>query len=949
MLQYTVFVILAPVAVVLTAILAGYAWSRKETMSARPLAMYLVIISLFLIINTLELVTLTESATLFFAKLNYLCITLKPVAWLWLAVAYSRKSHWITLERIAMMLVVPLITSVLVWSTEDHGLIWRDYTFVAAGGFLALKVNYGPWFWAYGLYEYALLFFGAGIILREYYASPKIYRRQSLWMVMGALFPLILNLIYVFKLIPAWSKDYSPLAFALAGLAFCLGIFRYRLLTVMPIARAMLIDTMEDGMIVLDHEQRVLDMNPAAQRVLRARLEDYLGKPVDHIWQNQTWPRRTTIAVDAMPGSEEGLYLPYSELISIDRTTPAPGSAPTQALMRHYELRVTALSNRLGQPSGWLVLLHDITTRKQAELALEEANAELMRLNSELEERVAARTQALEKRANELEAITRVSTALRRAVTLVDLNAILITEIAEVTGSEAGAIFLLEDDQLRVAALHGLPDELMDLRHARCPDPLWQSLEDGQMQVRDLPGSLNGGGLVDRLAEGWAQLTVMPLQAGSRTLGTLLLLRSRPEKSVEYWTLTAIAEMGGNALQRVRMMEMLEQLVSDRTRALSTLYEVTTTTNEFLELDIILQRILEKALEVLKGRVGMVHLLEEDSEGKPVLRMHSTLGLLEDYDAGLTPLRREDAGPWQQVFERNEIVVLPETTSYPPVLAQQLAAVNAQAYVGVPVHAKGRTLGAVSVFGKSLAHFSAEDIALLAAIADHAGGAVENSQLRLKAEQAAVMDERQRLSRDLHDSVTQSLYSLVLFSEAARDALYADGPLTNQQIDKARSYLERLRDTSQQALRELRLLIYELRPLALEKEGLIGALRNRLEAVEYRAGLEYRLEVENVAELPGHVEVGLYGIAQEALNNVLKHSNATRVTVRFDAGFDQVELEVSDNGRGFLIEAEQPPSSGFGLASMRERAAALGGTLTIRSEIGRGTSILATLKREAEE
>jgi signal transduction histidine kinase len=295
----------------------------------------------------------------------------------------------------------------------------------------------------------------------------------------------------------------------------------------------------------------------------------------------------------------------------------------------------------------------------------------------------------------------------------------------------------------------------------------------------------------------------------------------------------------------------------------------------------------------------------------------------------------------------------PSEAALPAVLLEILRLNETQTYVGVPIRAKGRTLGVMSVFGLSLATFSAEDIALLAAIADHVGGAVENSQLRQKAEQAAVVEERQRLARDLHDSVTQSLYSLVLFSAAGRDALDPESLRENDElpaviespgVESARTFLRRLADVSQQALKELRLLIFELRPLALQKEGLISALRSRLERVEQRSQMRAVLLADQAGSLPAELENGLYGIAQEALNNTLKHSHASLVTVRYEVGPDKIELEVSDNGCGFDDELAIT-TTGFGLTSMRERAEAMGGELAVRSEVGQGTSILVTLPR----
>jgi signal transduction histidine kinase len=142
----------------------------------------------------------------------------------------------------------------------------------------------------------------------------------------------------------------------------------------------------------------------------------------------------------------------------------------------------------------------------------------------------------------------------------------------------------------------------------------------------------------------------------------------------------------------------------------------------------------------------------------------------------------------------------------------------------------------------------------------------------------------------------------------------------------------------------MRLLIYELRPLALQSEGLAGALRNRLEAVERRAGIDVRLIIENLVPLSDQVETGLYGIAQEALNNVIKHAHATQVTLRLSAGPHQVEMEIHDNGHGIVdLDAMH---GGVGLSSMRERARALGGELSIASAAGQGTSILVKIIQE---
>ena len=203
-------------------------------------------------------------------------------------------------------------------------------------------------------------------------------------------------------------------------------------------------------------------------------------------------------------------------------------------------------------------------------------------------------------------------------------------------------------------------------------------------------------------------------------------------------------------------------------------------------------------------------------------------------------------------------------------------------------------------------------------------------------EALAVMKERNRLARDLHDSVTQSLYSLTLFTQAARERAKAgDLAQTNRS-------LERVADTAGQSLKEMRLLVYELRPLALEEESLVEALQGRLDQVERRSGVQTRLvvEVDGDLQLPETVEDELYHIGQEALNNALKHAHASSVAVRIcqPAGSEQLTFEVSDDGDGFDVGALNQ-GGGLGLLSIRERVENMHGELELESAAGQGTTV----------
>ncbi len=372
----------------------------------------------------------------------------------------------------------------------------------------------------------------------------------------------------------------------------------------------------------------------------------------------------------------------------------------------------------------------------------------------------------------------------------------------------------------------------------------------------------------------------------------------------------------------------LERRVADRTRELKALYEVTAVAGEALDLDQALARSLDRTLQAMDTAVGAVELLEEDGSG---LHLAVHRGIPADIVQALNGAPSEQGlGSW--VLAHGEPLVLADIAESPRAPGWVRAQGVDGAYAGVPMRAKGRVLGVLSVFRDGRRGFNVEDVALLASIADQVGVVVENARLRLRAERAAVREERGRLARDLHDSVTQSLYSLTLFAEAGR-RLVEQG-----EVDQAGAHLAQLGETAQQALKEVRLLVYELRPSMLEQAGLSGALQQRLGTVEERAGVRVRFEADGADELPKACERELYHIAQEALNNALKHGAAGEIHVRIASDNGRLTLEVEDDGRGFDPHGVSN-AGGVGMNSMRERAERIGGTLRVASKPGAGTRV----------
>jgi signal transduction histidine kinase len=260
---------------------------------------------------------------------------------------------------------------------------------------------------------------------------------------------------------------------------------------------------------------------------------------------------------------------------------------------------------------------------------------------------------------------------------------------------------------------------------------------------------------------------------------------------------------------------------------------------------------------------------------------------------------------------------------------------NMRSFLGVPIVSRAEVIGAFYLTQKKGGRgtqFTTEDEELIRTLAAHAAIAIENARLNERSRELSTIEERKRLARELHDSVTQTLFSIGLTAEAAAELIESDAA-------RARDQLGRLQELTSAAMEEMRSLIFELRPAELESEGLAAALRKHVEVLRRLHRQEIELRVDGDRRLPPTVENGLFRIAQEALGNALRHSGAGHVVVSLAARDSLVSIRVEDDGCGFDPEEAAMRSRRLGLTSMRERAEALGGTLSIESEPGEGTTI----------
>jgi signal transduction histidine kinase len=556
------------------------------------------------------------------------------------------------------------------------------------------------------------------------------------------------------------------------------------------------------------------------------------------------------------------------------------------------------------------------------------------------------------RRTEELEVLSSISFALDQAESGENTLFAIVDQVTKFFGASQGAFLAPDRDELYLAVKVSQNEALVGMLHPRKDDLLWQTLAGGQTAVvadAHDPMYQNSAEIYRRLWGEARSAVLVPIRSADATFGILCLAfgerrRFTPQDMRLY---NAVAEIAGASLHRAVILEALERQVEVRTQHLSTLYHINAVASEPLELQTILEQLLEVTLASLGSQAGAIHFLDERG-GELYLAAHRNFP--KDVFPAFESLSLTDRF-WNDLVHSSTPFLVPDIASEPraPAAMLQVREVVNQAspgnskagaaYIGAPIRAKGGVLGLLSLFGETVLDYTIEDITLFMTIADQIGSSVERARLMRQAEMAAVIEERQRLARELHDSVTQLLYSQVLFSGAGLKVLRQG----NQRL--AEQHIERIDQAAQQALREMRLLVYQLRPSDYLDDGLAYALQRRLEAVEKRTSIDAQLVLSGELDLDEAVEISLYRIAEEALNNTLKHAQASSVSVKITSSERKVVLEIADDGRGFDLEAARR-SGGMGLDNMYERAAALGGKLQVLTNPGEGARIIVEIEVE---
>jgi PAS domain S-box-containing protein len=355
------YFVLASMAGVLSMSLALSAWSYRRERSAVYFILLMLAISVWSFASAVESMPWDVATKILWSQISYIGIVSVGPLWLLLVLSYSQVLHRWPRWRILALWAIPIIVLGLVATNGWHGLIWAHVTPVSDAPGALVVYGRGIGFWINASYIYLSMLIGTILLIRTTLRSTQLYRRQISALLLGAILPWIGNLWYLLRLPPLPELDKAPIAFALSGLMVAYGLFRFRMFDIVPVARDVLIEKMADGVLVLDARDRLVDVNPAACHLFGYAEAHIIGHPISVVLAK--W--------DELLACYQDVAQVQTEIIVGDE--------------RWFDLNISPLYNRRQQFSGRLIVLRDITARKQTEMALERYAQELQMSNTELD------------------------------------------------------------------------------------------------------------------------------------------------------------------------------------------------------------------------------------------------------------------------------------------------------------------------------------------------------------------------------------------------------------------------------------------------------------------------------------------------------------------------------------------------------------------------------------
>jgi diguanylate cyclase (GGDEF)-like protein/PAS domain S-box-containing protein len=667
------------------------AWGRRTAPGARPLMALGGAIATWTLTYAIQFLVVTEQARFFWLRVTYLGVLTVPTMFLAFSIQYANREHWLKKRIIALLTIEPVVTFILLWTDPWHNLFFGGKQ--AAG----MIMDGGPWFWVNVVYSYGLILFAMILLLDAYRHTARPVRGQAATVLVGALLPLMISIVGVAGLNPFSGLDLTPFAFTAACICFTVGFSRYRLLDLVPVARDTLIESMSDGVMVLDTQGRIVDINQTSLQMIGKPGQMIIGEPAETVLADYS----------GMVNQFRDTLNTRQEIVIGDKT------------LLYYDLRISPIYDHKGNLSGRLIVARDTTDRHITEQA-------------EHEQRVLA------------EALRDTAAALNSSRTFEEVLDRLLDNVGHVVPYDMATVMLLGEHNIaRVARSHGYREFGLDERKLsfsvnEVPN-FRVMMETGQsLVVPDTRQSKNW--IVVEGLEKICSYTGAPLHVKGEVIGFMDLNSLTPNfyNQTHADRLQAFADQVAIAVENARLLEEARH----RADELSTLLDIGLAVTSGLGMEKLLGALLEKCQRVLPIEAFYIATYDNETE---------MIGFPLFYDKGETIVLpphtiHQSSGLTGYIIQSQKVLYIPDTlaeeaTRKYPIL--DVGGEPSRSYAGVPLLLGDRVVGVISMQSSQLDAYHTEQIRLLETIATQAAGAIENARLfeevRLRAEEMTAL------------------------------------------------------------------------------------------------------------------------------------------------------------------------------------------------------------------
>ncbi len=667
------------------------AWGRRAAPGARPLMVLGGAIAAWTLTYAIYFLVITENARFFWLRATYLGVLTVPTMFLVFSIQYVNRGQWLKRRVIALLTIEPVLTFILLWTDPWHTLFF-------GGKYVdGMILDGGAWFWINVIYSYGLVLFAIILLIHAYRHTARPLRGQAAAVLIGALLPWVVNIVSVAGFNPIPGLELTPFAFTISGICLTVGFSRYRLLDLVPIARDALVENMSDAVMVLDAQNRIVDINQTALQMIGKPGQWIIGEPAEKILADIS-----------------EIFNRFRDTL-ITRQEIVIGENPSL----YFDLRISPLYNRKGIYSGRLIVARDITERRLIEQA-------------EHEQRVLA------------EALRDTAAALNSSRTFEDVLDRLLENVGNVVPYDMATFMLLDEhNNARVARSHGYREHGLDEKRLN-------------LSVNEIPNFRimmeTGQALVapdTRQSKNWVAIEGLekicsyagaPLQVKGEVIGFLDLASLTPNfyNQTHADRLQAFADQVAIAVENARLFEETRR----RADELSALLDIGLAVTSGLEMDKLLKAILEMCKHVLPIEAFYIATYDNKSEmiGYPLFYDKGEISVFPEEDIHQSP------GLTGHIIQTRQVLYIPDALAEAATRKYNIIDIGgdpSRSYVGVPLLVGDRVVGVISMQSSRPNAYHPEQIRLLETIATQAAGAIENARLfeevRLRAEEMTAL------------------------------------------------------------------------------------------------------------------------------------------------------------------------------------------------------------------